>query len=79
MSGIKKQNLQPLTAGDIQNPTNTDDSLQNNSYMFMKNIRGTPAYWKDQLLDLLARINTLGPPTFFLTLTANDMHWPELF
>ena len=47
--------------------------------MFMKNIRGTPAYWKDQLLDLLARINTLGPPTFFLTLTANDMHWPELF
>ena len=79
MSRIKKQNLQPLTAGDIQNPTNTDDSLQNNSYMFMKNIRGTPAYWKDQLLDLLARINTLGPPTFFLTLTANDMHWPELF
>ena len=79
MSRIKKQNQQPLTAGDIQNPTNTDDSLQNNSYMFMKNIRGTPAYWKDQLLDLRARINTLGPPTFFLTLTANDMHWSELF
>lgn len=24
-------------------------------------------------------INTLGPPTFFVTLTANDLHWPELF
>ena len=47
--------------------------------MFMKNIRGTAAYWKDQLLDLLARINTLGPPTFFVTLTANDLHWPEYF
>ena len=40
---------------------------------------GTPAYCKDQLLDLLAKINTLGPPTFSLTLTANDMHWPQLF
>ena len=45
----------------------------------MKNIRGTAAYWKDQLLDLLAKMNTLGPPTFFITLTANDCHWPELF
>ena len=46
--------------------------------MFMRNLC---AYWKDQLLvkDLLARINTLGPPTFFLTLTANDSHWPEYF
>ncbi len=37
------------------------------------------AYWKVQLLDLLAKMNTLGPPTFFITLTANDCHWPELF
>ena len=31
------------------------------------------------MLDLLAKINTLGPPTFFLTLTDNDMHWHEYF
>ena len=61
LSRIKKQNNQPLTAGDLTNPSS--ESL-NNSYMFMRNIRGTAAYWKDQLLDLLARINTLGPPTF---------------
>ena len=47
--------------------------------MFIKNIRGTAAYWKDQLFDLLAKINTLGPPTFFVTLTANDLHWPDYF
>ncbi len=76
LSRIKKQNSQLLTAGDLTNPTS--ESLSK-SYMFMKNIRGTAAYWKDQLLDLLARINTLGPPTFFVTLTANDLHWPELF
>ena len=76
LSRIKKQNHQPLTAGDLTNPSS--ESLSK-SYMFMRNIRGTAAYWKDQLLDLLARINTLGPPTFFVTLTANDLHWPELF
>ena len=76
VSRIKKSNNQPLTAADLTDPSS--ESLSN-SYMFMKNIRGTAAYWKDQLLDLLAKMNTLCPPTFFVTLTANDLHWPELF
>ena len=46
LSRIKKQNQQPLTAGDLSDPTS--ESLSR-SYMFMKNIRGTAAYWKDQL------------------------------
>ena len=58
LSRIKKQTSQLLTAGDIANPSS--ESLSN-SYMFMKTIRGTAAYWKDQLLVLLAKINTLGP------------------
>ena len=37
------------------------------------------AYWKDQLAGILARIQTLGPPTFFITLSANDMAWTELY
>ena len=49
-----------------------------NSYMFMKNIRGTVAYWKDVLYNLLAMIKNLGCPTFFMTLSANDYHWFEL-
>ena len=76
MSQVRKQNNQLLTAADLTNPTS--ESL-GHSYMFKKKIQGTAAYWKDQLLVLLAKINTLGPPTFFITLTANDLHWPELF
>ena len=48
-------------------------------YSFMKDIRGTASYWRNQLYNLLAKIRTLGPPTFFVSLSANDMHWPELF
>ena len=41
-------------------------------------IQITAAYWTNKLLDLLAMIRTLGPPTLFVTLSADDMHWSEL-
>ena len=46
--------------------------------MFMKNIRGTAAYWADILGNLLATVRCLGPPTLFVTLQADDNNWPEL-
>ena len=52
--------------------------IQKNSYMFMKNIRGTAAYWSEVLYKLLAMVKSLGSPTIFLTLSADDNHWPEL-
>ncbi len=66
-----------LTAGDIRNISVNPDMI-NNSYMFMKQIRGTSAYWKDQLADLLARIKHLGIPELFLTVSVDDMNWPEM-
>ena len=44
----------------------------------MKTIKGTAAYWKNTLFNLLAMFKQLGPPSLFVTLSANDMHWPEL-
>ena len=46
--------------------------------MFMKAVRGTVAYWKDVLFNLLAMFKNLGPPALFMTLSSNDYHWPEL-
>lgn len=66
-----------LTAGDIKRFSENPDFVEN-SYMFMKTIRGTAAYWKNNLLNLLAILKTLGPPSVFMTLSADDMHWPEL-
>lgn len=61
----------PITAADLNN-ARTDPVLMQNSYMFTKQIRGTAAYWKSVLLRLLAMVKTLGPPTFFVTLSCND-------
>lgn len=46
--------------------------------MFMKNIRGTVAYFRNQLYNLLAMFKAIGPPSIFMTLSADDLHWPEL-
>jgi len=47
------------------------------AYKFMKNVRGTPAYWQGQLFDTLAMLRTYGTPTFFLTLSAAEFLWPQ--
>jgi hypothetical protein len=44
----------------------------------MKNIRGTVAYFRNQLYNLLSMFKFLGPPTLFMTLSADDLHWTEL-
>ncbi len=66
-----------LSAGDVMSLESNPD-LFDNSYMFMKNIRGTVAYWKNNLQDLLSMIKVLGPPSLFMSLSSNDHHWPEL-
>lgn len=66
-----------LQAKDLRGKINAD--IIEDSYVFMRNIRGTPAYWRNELLNLLAGIATLGPPTWFVTLSAADLQWQELF
>ena len=38
------------------------------AFSFMNSIKGTPAYWKKFLHEVLAMVKQLGIPTFFLTL-----------
>ena len=68
-----------ITAGQLWNPAVLEQLVRNEqAYKFLKNVRGSPAYWQDQLYDVLAMLWTLGIPTWFLTLSAADLHWPEM-
>ena len=61
----------------LQNPTALQQLVQiEQAYMILKNIRGSPAYWQHELYDVLAMLHSLGIPTWFLTLSAADLHWP---
>ena len=44
----------------------------------MNNLKGTPAYWKRFLLEVLAMVKQLGLPTYFMTLSCADLRWNEL-
>ena len=48
------------------------------AYQFMGNIKGTPAYWKKILFEVLNMAKQLGLPTFFMTLSCADLPWDKL-
>ena len=70
-----------LTAGLLsQNFSESVKSfiVKDEAYHFMSTIKGTPAYWKKFLYEVLAMVKQLGLPTFFMTLSCADLHWNEL-
>ena len=70
---------QALTAGAIKNKQVLQEMVQrDDAYRLLKNVRGSPAYFQAVQYDVLAMIRQLGLPTWFLTLSAADMQWPDV-
>ena len=68
-----------ITARTPQNPQAVHQLVRNQvAYKFLKNIEGSPPYWQHELHDVLAMLRSIGIPTWFLTLSAADLHWPEM-
>ena len=67
------------TAGYILKD-NMGDSLVrlDEGYRIFKTIRNSPQYWENQKKEVFAMIRQLGIPTFFISLSANYLHWSEL-
>lgn len=70
---------QKINAGMLRNPQ-IIQQLQHTeqAYKVLQSIRGTPAFWQLKLLECYAMLRTLGPPTFFVTFSCADYHWPEI-
>ena len=64
-----------LTAGDLEED---NPDVREAKFSFMHDIRGTSAYWARSRSDLLTLLRTLGVPSFFITLSADDCNWPDL-
>jgi len=75
----KRANIQNVTAGNLLDPEYvTGLEHRNEGYKILKNIRSSPAYWEARKKELFATIRQLGIPTFFHTVSAMEIHWPEL-
>lgn len=75
-----KRNDTPLTACQVKDKVAMNAFMcKDKAYHFMKNVRGSPAYYQRMFYDLLAMMRQLGTPTcWFLTLSAADMKWPDM-
>ena len=68
-----------FTAQQAKNRSIVSQCLRNDkAYRFMKNVRGSPPYYQRTFYELLAMVRQLGTPTWFFTLSAADMKWPDI-
>ena len=78
---LKKIQGQPITLSQIKSDANKFKSLvcQDQAYLFLRQVPGTPPYWKRFMYEVVAMVKQLGIPTWFMTLSCADLRWPELF
>lgn len=50
----------------------------NSYFSCLRGVRSSPSYWAQQEKKIMAMLRQLGVPTFFITLSAAESHWPEL-
>ena len=78
---MKKVPGKPLTAPHIRSSVQTLQNLicQDQAYLFLRQIPGTPPYWQRFMYEVVAMVKQLRIPTWFMTLSCADLRWPELF
>ncbi len=75
----RKQFQTEVNVGQLVNPDHVRRMISEDQiFASFKTIRGTPQYFHNMLLDVLAKIRQFGPPTFFLTCSAAEFHWTEI-
>ncbi|OXA37426.1 ATP-dependent DNA helicase pfh1 [Folsomia candida] len=61
-----------------QDSENDNAPAAENLHLYMSAIRGSRSYWKKYTGDIMAMISRLGTPTFFLTVSYDDMGSPDV-
>ena len=75
----RKPDGKKIYAGDVKHTDSLHQLVKSDqAYNIFKNIRGSPAYYQSLFYDILAMMGQLGTPTWFFTLSAADMQWPDL-
>ena len=72
---------QSLTTSQIRSNVQSLHNLicQDQAYLFLRHIPGTPPYWQKFMYEVVAMVKQLGIPSWFMTLSCADLRWPELF
>jgi len=75
----RQKPTQQIIASQVKDRAFLSEHVCNDkAYQFLKNVRGSPPYYQRTFYELLAMIRQLGTPTWFFTLSAADMKWPNM-
>ena len=78
---LKKVHCHSVNAAQLSSDPQGLQNLicQDQAYLFLRQIPGTPPYWQKFMYEVVAMVKQLGIPTWFMTLSCADLRWPELF
>ena len=78
---MQKIRAEGLTAGELSKNYSGRIKVfvaNDEAFNFMHTLKGTPAYWKRFLYEVLSMVKQLGLPSYFMTLSCADLRWNEL-
>jgi hypothetical protein len=77
---LKSTRAGDLTVKDVleNNPKLADYLRTDDAKKFLRTIRSSPEYWVAKKKDLFAMLRQLGCPTFFITLSPDEIRWIPL-
>ena len=68
-----------ITVGQLRNAEFVKKMISDQEmFSVFKKIRGTPQYWKDMQLDVLAKVRYFGVYTFWMTWSAAQFQWNHI-
>ena len=72
---LSKVHGQCLSASHLRSNAQTLQNLvfQDQAYLFLRQIPGTPPYWQKFMYEVVAMVKQLGIPTWFMTLSCADL------
>ncbi|KAE8739231.1 hypothetical protein FOCC_FOCC015271 [Frankliniella occidentalis] len=69
-----------MTAQDLRQQLRQDrENTLKGALFYGSKVKGTRPFWQARTGELLDMVDQLKTPTLFMTLSAADLHWPDLF
>lgn len=71
--------FQNMTVAQLKEKISENENVMKQIMFQASNLKGSKAYWRTRANELQDMVEQLGLPTIFLTLSAADGHWEDLY
>ncbi|KAK3923180.1 ATP-dependent DNA helicase [Frankliniella fusca] len=75
----KDSNLKEMNVEELKAHLDSNASARKKIMFMGSNLKGSKSYWKSRCGELRDMVEQIGLPTIFLTMSAADLYWPDLY